>query len=165
MLLDTDGIPGIPISGYGANTLSNRFGKAVVTDVGNYYRNRVSIDLNQMPENAEAVHSVVQATLTAGAIGYRKFEVIAGEKAMAMIRLADGSVPPFGATVLNAKKQNVGIVSDDGNVYLSGIRAEERMSVNWGGKAQCELSLPEVLSNSGQTDLLLPCRRLSAEND
>lgn len=165
MLLDTDGIADIPLSGYGANTRSNYFGKAVVTDVGSYYRNRVSIDLNNMPENAEAVRSVVQATLTEGAIGYRKFEVIAGEKAMAVIRLADGSVPPFGATVLNAKKQNVGIVSDDGSVYLSGIRANEHMKVNWGGKAQCELSLPEILSNSNHTDLLLPCRRLVAEDD
>ena len=84
---------------------------------------------------------------------------------MAVIRLADGSVPPFGATVLNAKKQNVGIVSDDGSVYLSGIRANEHMKVNWGGKAQCELSLPEILSNSNHTDLLLPCRRLVAEDD
>ncbi|VTR52018.1 Outer membrane usher protein papC precursor [Serratia fonticola] len=40
--------------------------------------------------------SVVQATLTEGAIGYRRFDVIAGEKAMAVIRLADGTMPPFG---------------------------------------------------------------------
>lgn len=162
MLVDTDGVGGIPLSGYGANTKSNRFGKAVVTDVGSYYRNRISIDLNHLPENAEAVRSVVQGTLTEGAIGYRKFEVISGEKAMAVIRLADGSVPPFGSTVINSKKQGVGIVSDDGNVYLSGINAGEKMSVHWAGKPQCEISLPQKLSNSSLTDLLLPCRNLTA---
>ncbi len=46
------------------------FGKAVVSDVNNYYRNQAYIDLNRLPENAEATQSVVQATLTEGAIGY-----------------------------------------------------------------------------------------------
>lgn len=165
MILDTGGVAGIPIRGYGAVTKSNRFGKAVVADVGNYHRSRVSIDLNKMPDNAEATRSVVQATLTEGAIGYRKFEVIAGEKAMAMIRLADGSTPPFGASVLNNKKQDVGIVNDGGSVYLSGINAGEIMTVHWGGLAQCELALPNVLSNSGQADLLLPCRLLGEKEE
>lgn len=165
MLLDTDGVAGIPIRGYGATTESNYFGKAVVSDVGNYHRNRVSIDLNKLPDNAEATRSVVQATMTEGAIGYRKFEVIAGEKAMAVIRLADGSTPPFGATVLNMKKQDVGIVNDGGSVYLSGINAGETMTVHWGGIAQCELTLPARLSNSDQTDLLLPCSPIREHQD
>ncbi|AKJ43419.1 outer membrane usher protein [Pragia fontium] len=166
MLLDTDGVAGIPIQGYGATTESNRFGKVVVADVSSYYRNRVNIDLNHLPDNAEAAHSVVQATLTEGAIGYRHFEVIAGGKAMAVLRLADGSTPPFGATVLNKKRQEVGIVNDGGSVYLSGINAGEAMTVHWSGLAQCELMLPEVLpNNGGLTDLLLPCRLLNASDD
>lgn len=157
MLLDTDGVAGIPIQGYGATTKSNYFGKVVVSDVGSYYRNQISIDLNHLPDTAEATRSVVQATLTEGAIGYRHFEVISGEKAMAVIRLADGTTPPFGATVQNKKRQEVGIVNDGGSVYLSGINAGEVMTVRWNGRAQCELSLPKVLSNNSLTNLLLPC--------
>ncbi|HAT2881483.1 TPA: outer membrane usher protein, partial [Serratia marcescens] len=99
LLLDTEGVSGVPVRGYGSAAATNRWGKAVVTDVNSYYRNRASIDLDKLGDNAEATHSVVQATLTEGAIGYRKFAVIAGEKAMAVIKLADGSEPPFGATV------------------------------------------------------------------
>lgn len=164
MLLDTNGVADIPISGYGAVTRTNRFGKAVVTDVSSYYRNRVSIDVNKLPENAEATRSVVQATLTEGAIGYRRFEVIAGEKAMAVIRLADGGTPPFGATVQNHKKQDVGIVNDSGSVYLSGINPQEIMTVQWSGKTQCEVTLPMMIPSSGTTDLLLPCRRINPQN-
>jgi outer membrane usher protein FimD/PapC len=161
MMLDTGGVADIPIGGYSAVTRTNRFGKAVVTDVNSYYRNKVSIDLNKLPENAEATRSVVQATLTEGAIGYRRFEVIAGEKAMAVLRLADGSTPPFGATVQNRKKQDVGIVNDGGSVYLSGINPGEEMTVHWNGQAQCALTLPAKIPHSGTTDLLLPCRMLS----
>jgi outer membrane usher protein FimD/PapC len=159
MLLDTNGVPGIPIGGYGATTETNLLGNAVVTDVSSYYRNKVSIDVNNLPDNADATSSVVQATLTEGAIGYRHFEVISGEKAMAVIRLADGSTPPFGATVINSKKQEVGIVNDEGNVYLSGIKAGEQMSVHWNGQAQCTIDLPKVLTSETIAKLLLPCHR------
>ncbi|MBN0963094.1 fimbria/pilus outer membrane usher protein, partial [Pseudomonas aeruginosa] len=98
MLIDTEGVPDVPVRGYGSTSRTNAWGKAVISDVNSYYRNKASIDLNQLGDNIEATVSVVQATLTEGAIGYRKFDVISGAKAMAAIKLADGSEPPFGAT-------------------------------------------------------------------
>ena len=163
LLLDTGGVVGVPVRGYGSTVDTNHWGKAVVTDVNSYYRNKASIDLNKLGENAEATKSVVQATLTEGAIGYRKFEVIAGEKAMAVIRLADGGTPPFGATVMNANKQDTGIVNDGGSVYLSGIRAGESMTVHWNGAAQCAISLPKMLPADMMSNLLLPCQALPAD--
>ncbi|HEJ7882677.1 TPA: outer membrane usher protein [Serratia marcescens] len=163
LLLDTGGVPGVPVRGYGSTVDTNRWGKAVVTDVNSYYRNSASIDLNRLGENAEATKSVVQATLTEGAIGYRRFDVIAGEKAMAVIRLADGSTPPFGATVTNANKQDTGIVNDGGSVYLSGIQPGESMFVHWNGAAQCAISLPKTLPADMMSNLLLPCQALPAD--
>lgn len=162
ILVDTDGVAGIPIRGYGSTARTNRFGNAVVSDVNSYYRNKVSIDLDTLPDNAEATRSVVQATLTEGAIGYRRFDVVAGEKAMAAIRLADGSHPPFGASILNRKQQEVGIVNDGGSVYLSGINAGEKMKVHWAGSTKCVIDLPPVLPKravSDLPDLLLLCRQ------
>jgi outer membrane usher protein PapC len=163
LLLDTGGVAGVPVRGYGATINTNRWGKAVVTDVNNYYRNRASIDLDRLSDNAEATKSVVQATLTEGAIGYRKFDVIAGEKAMAVIRLADGGTPPFGATVTNANRQDTGIVNDGGSVYLSGIQPGESMTVHWNGAAQCAISLPKTLPADMMSNLLLPCQALPAD--
>ncbi|MEL5445943.1 outer membrane usher protein [Serratia ureilytica] len=166
LLLDTEGVAGVPVRGYGSPVATNRWGKAVVADVNSYYRNKASIDLDKLGDNAEATTSVVQATLTEGAIGYRKFAVIAGEKAMAVIKLADGGEPPFGATVLNARKQETGIVNDGGSVYLSGINAGERMTVRWNGAEQCEVHMPTPLPAEMLTaNLLLPCRALSAGAD
>ncbi|OAH32770.1 outer membrane usher protein [Serratia marcescens] len=162
MLIDTDGVPDVPVRGYGRTSRTNAWGKAVIGDVNSYYRNRASIDLNQLGDNAEATQSVVQATLTEGAIGYRKFGVIAGEKAMAVIKLADGSEPPFGATMLNSRKQETGIVNDDGSVYLSGINPGDVMTVHWNGAAQCEVRMPTPLPADMLTHtLLLPCHPLT----
>lgn len=162
ILIDTNGVPGIPVRGYGSTSRTNAWGKAVIGDVNSYYRNKVSIDLNQLGDNAEATQSVVQATLTEGAIGYRKFDVIAGQKAMAVIKLADGSEPPFGALVINSRKQETGLVNDAGTVYLSGVNAGGIMTVHWNDRAQCEVQMPSPLpADMLMNMLLLPCHHLS----
>ncbi|HEI8821972.1 TPA: outer membrane usher protein [Serratia marcescens] len=166
MLIDTQGVADVPVRGYGSTTNTNAWGKAVIGDVNSYYRNKASIDVNKLGDNAEATKSVVQATLTEGAIGYRQFDVIAGEKAMAVIKLADGSEPPFGATVMNARKQETGIVNDGGNIYLSGINAGDAMTVNWNGGAQCEVRMPTPLpADMLMNTLLLPCHPLGAHTE
>jgi outer membrane usher protein PapC len=117
-----------------------------------------------LPNNVEATQSVTQLTLTEGAIGYRSLEVIFGSKAMAVLRLPDGSSPPFGATVKNMKQQDTGIVNDGGNVYLSGIQAGKQMIVSWGGSEGCILTLPAILPIDGLTDALqLSCQRIATE--
>ncbi|MGH8451745.1 outer membrane usher protein [Pseudomonas sp.] len=164
LMVDTGGVPDVPIRGYGATTRSNTFGKAVISDVGSYLRTAASVDLESLPSNVEATQSVTQLTLTEGAIGYRSLPVIAGEKAMAVLRLPDGSSPPFGATVKNTKQQDTGIVNDGGTVYLSGIQAGEQMIVSWGGAERCTLTLPVVLPVDGLTDALqLGCRMVAID--
>ncbi|WP_025152564.1 outer membrane usher protein [Morganella morganii] len=154
MLVDTGGVADVPVRGGGGETTTNIFGKAVVSDISNYYRNSVNVDLNQLGENAEATRSVVQGTLTEGAIGFRRFGIVSGQKAMAVLSLADGDVPPFGAVVQNREHIRTGMVSEDGMVWLSGINPEETMQVLWGGEMQCEIRFPETIPAG---NLLLPC--------
>ncbi|EAA7841155.1 outer membrane usher protein [Salmonella enterica] len=157
LLVDVGDEANVPISGYSTPVYTNAFGKAVVADVNDYYRNLVKIDITQLPEDAEAIHSIAQATLTEGAIGYRRMEVLSGKKAMATFRLHDNGIPPFGAEVYNSRQQQLGIVGDNGSVYLIGINPGERLQVNWDGKTQCEAVLPDPLPDDLFNSLLLPC--------
>ncbi|WP_236310209.1 outer membrane usher protein [Pseudomonas gessardii] len=155
LLVDTQGVAGVPVRGNGGLTHTNRFGKAVVTDVNSYYRNQTSIDLDALPDEVEATQSVIQATLTEGAIGYRRFNVIAGRKAMVTILMADRDAPPFGATAKNSRGQDTGIIGEEGSTYLSGMKPGEIMSLNWGGSAQCSFTLPKKLDSlKSQLELL-----------
>ncbi|MGK3227569.1 outer membrane usher protein [Enterobacter soli] len=156
VLVDTAGVSGVPIKGFGASVKTNRFGKAVIADVNSYYRNPIRIDVDKLDDNADVTRSVSQATLTEGAIGYRQFDVIAGGKAMAFIRKADGTFPPFGASVVNDKNQETGVVNDEGSVWLSGIQPDGKMTVKWDGKARCVVHLPGVLPDVLE-NLLLTC--------
>ncbi|AIJ06758.1 MULTISPECIES: outer membrane usher protein [Edwardsiella] len=160
MMVDTDGVAGVPIYGYGGITDTNMFGKAVVGDVNSYYHNAVKVDVDHLADNVEATRSVVEGTLTEGAIGYRRFGIIAGEKSMAVITLADGSTPPFGAIVSNQNQEQLGIVNDEGRIWLTGIQVGEIMNVRWDGAERCRLTIPKSLPSPGGM-LLLPCQPLN----
>ncbi|EHP1067619.1 fimbria/pilus outer membrane usher protein [Escherichia coli] len=155
LLVDTDGVGGVPVDGGRVST--NRWGIGVVTDVSSYYRNTTSVDLNKLPDDMEATRSVVESVLTEGAIGYRAFEVLKGSRLFAVLRLADNSHPPFGASVTNAKGRELGMVADSGLAWLSGVNPGETLNVGWDGRTQCVVDIPKNLDPAQQ--LLLPCRK------
>ncbi|WP_303048883.1 FimD/PapC C-terminal domain-containing protein, partial [Salmonella enterica] len=59
--------------------------------------------------------------------------------------------------VYNSRQQQLGIVGEDGSVYLIGINPGERLQVTWEGKTQCEAALPDPLPGDLFSGLLLPC--------
>jgi len=78
---------------------------------------------------------------------------------MAIISLKDGSHPPFGASVRNAENQEVGLINDEGQAYLSGLKPDAKLNVNWNGSTQCAVTVPEKLTGLSQNgNLLLPCQ-------
>lgn len=156
LLVDTDGVGGVPIDG--GRVLTNRWGIGVVTDLSSYYRNTISVDLNKLPENIEATRSVVESVLTEGAIGYREFGILKGERLFAVLNMSDNSQPPFGASVMSNKGVELGMVTDGGLVWLSGINPGERITVGWDGKKQCVADIPERFNPEQQ--LLLPCKNI-----
>ncbi len=156
LLIDTNGVKDIPIRSTGAVTQTNAFGKAIIPEISSYYKNSVRVDLKKLPEDAEIVDSIVQASLTEGAIGYRTFDILSGKKMMAVIRLANGKYPPFGAIVKNHQDQETGIVIENGFVYLSGIKPNEYMVITWDGN-RCDIQLPSELSDVSENSLLLTC--------
>ncbi|HDU5652565.1 TPA: outer membrane usher protein [Klebsiella aerogenes] len=157
LMVDTAGIRDVPVHGYGSDVTSNALGKAVITDISSYYRSTADIDLDSLPDDVEAIHSTVQDTLTEGAIGYRKFGLLAGAKAMTIIRLADGTAPPFGAVVTNEDSLQVGIVGEDGNTWLTGLQPGKSLRVSWGEKHDCPIHIPVPLAIKNDEKLLLPC--------
>lgn len=159
LLVDTDNVADIPVQGYSSPVYTNIFGKAVLPEVNSYYRNKIKIDINNLPDNAEVNDTVLLATLTEGAIGYRKFDVNSGMKLMVAIRLTDGSYPPFASQVTNLKNRNTGMVGEFGNAYISGINPNETMIVSWGEDKKCQINFPNKIENNGQS-LILACSNI-----
>ncbi|EHQ9355003.1 fimbria/pilus outer membrane usher protein [Salmonella enterica] len=152
LMVDTDGVGGVPVDG--GRTITNPWGIGVVADMSSYYRNTTRVDVNNLPDDVEAKNGVVDTALTEGAIGYRKFSVLKGVRLFAVLRMADGSHPPFGASVRNKQGRELGIVSDGGLVWLSGVNPGELLDVAWDNRSRCRVQIPE---KTGDAQLLLPC--------
>ncbi|RKS85118.1 outer membrane usher protein FimD/PapC [Orbus hercynius] len=160
LLVDTDKVAGIPVKGNGPEVRSNRWGKAVLADINSYYKNKIKIDLNRLPDDAEVTDSVQQLTLTDGAIGYRKFIVLSGQKRMINLQSSDGGLLPFGAQIVNRNGQETGIIDDNSLAYISGIKPNEQMFIKWSGKAQCSIEFPAELSDDSE-QLTLTCEAIA----
>lgn len=159
VLVDTKGVAGIPVGSYSTGTVTNGEGKAVVSNVASYSRSAVKIDVNKLSDNAQVANSILSGTLTDGAISYRRFDVIEGYKAMAVISLEDGTYPPFGAILLNEQKQELGIFNDGGMIYMLGIKKGETVKAQWSGKDQCQIVIPEDLPENFGMDLEMTCKK------
>lgn len=159
ILMDTDGVENIPLRVYGPTTPSNRFGKVVIGDVSSYYRNQIRVDLNKIPTNADVSDSVLYSTLTKGAIGYKKVDILSGEKQLVTLKLDTGSYVPFGSQVLNETGRLAGMVDDKGLTYLAGIKDGHNMKIQLSADQECvinfslenKLSLHQVLICKVQT--------------
>ncbi|CAI1066629.1 Outer membrane usher protein papC precursor [Serratia plymuthica] len=149
------GVKGIPIS-EGAS-VTNDYGIAVVNGVSSYQTSDIRVDVNHLPDDVEVYSSVVSKTLTEGAIGFRKIRAIKGERLMAVIRLADGSYPPLGSSVMdNSSGFEAGLIGDGGLAYLAGVSGEKSLTVRWGEGQQCRIQVPsQPVVSTGQ--VLLPC--------
>ncbi|WP_236620682.1 FimD/PapC C-terminal domain-containing protein [Providencia sneebia] len=53
-------------------------------------------------------------------------------------------------------KQELGIISDNGNVYLTGISPKEKYTVSWGDSNKCHFTTRQLLEQN-QQHILIPC--------
>ena len=64
---------------------------------------------------------------------------------------------PFGAAVLNARQQEVGMVTDAGEAYLTGLKPGDTFTAHWAGREQCRMTIPNDLPADMATTLPLSC--------
>lgn len=142
------GAPGVTFGG-GYNKgqhQSNIFGLSGINNVTSYVRNTYAVDNDHLPDNVEVPEGVINIALNDGAIGYRSLGAIAGEKALTVISLPDGSHPPFGATVYreNGENSEVGMIAGDGLTYLSGLNKHSKFIVKWNSVKSCSFKIDKL---------------------
>ncbi|MDI9803076.1 fimbria/pilus outer membrane usher protein [Citrobacter koseri] len=158
MMVDADGIADVPLSD--RRTVTNAMGIAVTNSVSNYTTSTVRVDSDKLPDGVDINSSVVSATLTEGAIGYAKLNATQGYQILGIIRLANGRFPPLGVTVVDiASGKDVGLVAEDGYVYLSGLQEDSKLRLQW-GENTCEITPPNQ-SNTDSQAIILPCKTVN----
>lgn len=155
MMVDTDGISGIEINSN--RTVTNGLGIAVIPSLSNYTTSMLRVNNNDLPEGVDVENSVIRTTLTQGAIGYAKLNATTGYQIVGVIRQENGRFPPLGVNVTDkATGKDVGLVAEDGFVYLSGIQENSILHLTWGDNT-CEVTPPNQ-SNISESAIILPCK-------
>lgn len=154
IMIETPGVSGVPLDNGIIST--NFMGLAVIPTVSSYRKTTTTINTSKLPDNLDTLGASTDITLTKGAIGYRKLEVMKGEKLFVVIKLNNGKTPPFGASVRNEQNRELGIIGEDGVTWIVGVSPQEKLSVYWNGEKQCYLELPNTLDPTANM-LLLPC--------
>lgn len=157
MMVDTDGIAGVPLSDN--RTVTNAMGIAVTNSVSDYTTSTVRIDNNKLPDGVDIDNSVINTTLTEGAIGYARLNATKGYQILGIIRLANGRYPPLGVNVIDVDSgRNAGLVAEEGYVYLSGLQKDSTLRLTWDGNS-CEISPPNESNTDGKS-IILPCKNV-----
>lgn len=155
MMVNAEGISGVEVNSN--RTVTNMFGIAVVPSLSNYTTATIAVNSNHLPDGVDVNNSIARATLTEGAIGYMGLDATKGYQIVGVIRLEDGYYPPLGVSV-NEKEggREVGLVADDGYVYLSGIQENSILTIKWNEKT-CEITPPNQSNTDGNV-VILPCK-------
>lgn len=144
-LIDVNGSDGINVLNKpGVRTDGKGF--ALVTSLNTYRKNDIHIQQADLNSKTEIKQTSVSVTPTSNALVLAKYESVVGEKSLFRLRDPDNKPIPFGAIVSVDGQNSTGIIGDDGEVYLSGLRDRGVLKVRWGNNSSMACKADYILS-------------------
>lgn len=149
-LVEAPGADGVKIQN-GTGVRTDWRGYTIVPYLSPYKRSRVGLDPGSLGDDVDLKESVTTVVPTAGAVVRARFKTSVGNRVLMTLMQGSRAVP-FGATVSidGDNSENTGIVGDDGQVYLSGVPQNGRLTAKWGngGTQQCHANF-SLLAQGG----------------
>lgn len=139
-------------------------GYTSVSNVMPYRKNEVSLDTATLPDDVELDLTTKKVVPTRGAIVRADYKANVGNRVLLTLLQANGNPVPFGALVsFDSEIGNSFIVGDSGQVYLSGVKDTESLTVKWGEgedkKCNATIKINKVIpTNSGIQQLNTICK-------
>ncbi|OTA19954.1 outer membrane usher protein FimD [Xenorhabdus beddingii] len=140
-------------------------GYAIVPYVSSYRRNRIALDTYSLGDNVDIDINTQTIIPTQGSLTLANFQTRIGYRVL-MSLSHQGKEIPFGAMATLEKQHDIdnpnsAIVSNDGQVYLSGIPESGQIWVKWGHKEiqECRVNyqLPDEVPASGLYQVEASC--------
>ncbi len=107
-------------------------GYTVVPYLNPYRRTSIRLDTRSLDDNIDLENSVESTVPMAGAVVIANYKTHSGNRALFTLIRPDGSPVPFGATVTISDDNRENIVSEGGQVYLTGLKGSGIIHMSWG---------------------------------
>ncbi len=159
-LIDTNGVSDVKIKNR-VGILSDYFGYAVIPNLTPYQKNYISIDIDSTDSDIEFLKTNQYVIPGQGAISKLVFNAKKGKKALFTLIMKNGKYVPFGSVVTFEKgnDNSSNIVSESGQVYMSGLSEDGVIIAKWGDGENQSCKAPFHLNTtSGYSEILLTCK-------
>ena len=100
-----------------------------------------------MNENVELDNSVVNIVPTRGSVVKAEFLTHIGSRVFFTLLQDNGKPVPFGA-MASVDSGSVGIVGDNGELYLSGLSEQGKIKIVWGDSATKNCTVDYIVNES-----------------
>lgn len=110
-------------------------GHALVPYLTPFTVNTVQLDPEGLPLGVELKATSTQVAPHAGAVVMLRFETDSGRPLIVQLRMVDGRAAPFGAEVVDAHGQVLGVVGQAGRSLLRGVAEAGQLAVRWHDEA------------------------------
>lgn len=137
---------------------TNASGYAIVPSLSPYRSNRLAMRTADLGDTVEVKNAAVNLVPTRGAVIQAGFDTVVGFRLMMTLTRKDNSVVPFGARIDDAAGQEIGIVGQDGQAFVTGAQQSGTMRIVWGRGANDSCGVSYSLP---QEDRPAPIREVS----
>lgn len=106
-------------------------GYAVLPFAMDYRENRIALSTTSLANNIELEDPILSVVPTRGAVVRADFNARVGMKVL-MTLTAHGKPVPFGSIATYGENQQVSVVAEEGQVYLTGLSPSGQIHATWG---------------------------------
>ena len=136
-------------------TVIDSHGYALVPAVAPYRYNRISLDPQGMKGDAELIDSEKQIAPEAGSGVKVVFRTRIGKALLIQSHFSDGQPVPLGADVLTEDGEIVGMVGQDGQIYVRSENMKGAFVVQWGDDSDERCRVPFYIPDDKQGQALI----------
>jgi outer membrane usher protein len=136
--------------------VTGRNGYALITGLGPYQDNKISIDPDSLPIDVEVGAASVNAQLWPRAGVFVDFPVRRTRAALVALRQTNGDPVPLGAKVTFRPGMEPALVAQDGEVWLTDLADRNHLTVIWpDGGCAADLAIPKTLEPAAKLGPIL----------
>lgn len=154
-LIAAPGVRGVSVGGWPGVRTDFR-GYTLVGYTTPYQENEISLNPLTFPEYVEVLQTDSHVVPTKGAVVRANFMARVGGRSLVTLTRQDGTLLPFGAVVTVEGESGqapaaTGVVGDRGEVFMSGLKDNGKLKVQWGKNNLChaDYRLPEEKGGAG----------------
>ncbi|MCA8103019.1 fimbria/pilus outer membrane usher protein, partial [Burkholderia contaminans] len=144
-IVSVSGVSNVKINTPQGPVWTDLWGRAVVPRLSAYSSNRVEVVTGTLPRNVDIGNGFHQVDPGRGSVNRIDFELTRVRRVLLNARDSDGNPLPSGTYVLDGRQQYVGMVLEQGKVFLNNGAGTDALTVALPDGRQCVLqyTLPE----------------------